>query len=219
MGIATSESFSEAPSAEPPTLTALLLESIALRHQIAVLERSGTRRPCFRLWDRLFWMLFSRGWPQWRDSLVIVQPETVLRWRREGWSALWRYRARGRWRGGRPRVSTEVRRLIVRMARENFLWVRRGSMVNFRCWVSASLKPVCHATCLLEADGRGNRGGLFYAIKPWHSVTPSITRNGRREALASRVRPIRPSSSDPRLHKLRRYGLGSGAASVEHSSP
>jgi len=61
-------------------------------------------------------------WPQWRDSLIIVQPETVLRWRREGWSALWRYRSRGRWRGGRPRVSSEVRHLIVRMARENFLW-------------------------------------------------------------------------------------------------
>jgi putative transposase len=128
----------------------LELEVIALRHQLAVLhrqrpgrprlfcidrllwvwlyrvwprclERSGTRRPCFRLWDRLFWILFSRWWPLWRDSLIIVQPETVLRWRREGWSALWRYRSRGRWRGGRPRVSNEVRHLIVRMARENFL--------------------------------------------------------------------------------------------------
>jgi hypothetical protein len=98
---------------EPRTRTALLLESIALRHQIAVLERSGTRRPCFRLWDRLFWILFSRWWYQWRDSLIIVQPETVLRWRRDGWSALWRYRSRGRWRGGRPRISNEVRHLIV----------------------------------------------------------------------------------------------------------
>jgi hypothetical protein len=107
---------------EPRTRTALVLESVALRHQIAVLERSGTRRPCFRFWDRLFWILFSRWWPQWRDSLIIVQPETVLRWRREGWSALWLYRSRGRWRGGRPRVSGEIRHLIVRMARENFLW-------------------------------------------------------------------------------------------------
>src|ERR1700731_2445562 len=121
MGTATSASFSEAPGREPRTLAALLLESIALRHQIAVLERSRTRRPCFRLWDRLFWILFSRWLPQWRDSLIIVQPETVLRWRRDGWSALWRYRARGRWRGGRPRISSEVRHLIIRMARENFL--------------------------------------------------------------------------------------------------
>jgi hypothetical protein len=45
-----------------------------------------------------------------------------LRWRRDGWSAIWGYRSRGHWRGGRPRVSREVRGLITRMARENFLW-------------------------------------------------------------------------------------------------
>ena len=44
----TSESFLAALGGEPRTCTALLLEAIALRHQIAVLERSGTRRPCFR---------------------------------------------------------------------------------------------------------------------------------------------------------------------------
>ena len=76
METATSAPFSEAPGSEPRTLAALLLESIALRHQIAVLERSRTRRPCFRLWDRLFWILFSHWWPQWRDSLIIVKPET-----------------------------------------------------------------------------------------------------------------------------------------------
>jgi len=107
---------------EPRTFTALWLETIALRHQIAVLERSRTRRPCFRRIDRLFWILLSRWWRGWRESLMIVQPDTVLRWRREGWSALWGYRSRGRWRGGRPRVSNEVRNLVARMARENFLW-------------------------------------------------------------------------------------------------
>jgi hypothetical protein len=107
---------------EPRTRTALLLEAVALRHQIAVLERSRTHRPCFRRFDRLFWILLSRWWSQWRESLVIVRPETVLRWRRNSWSALWRYRSCGRWRGGRPRVSSEIRYLIARMARENFLW-------------------------------------------------------------------------------------------------
>ena len=66
------------------------------------------------LWDRLFWILLSRWWPRWPESLVIIQPETVKRWRRNGWSGLWRYRSGGRWRG--------VRELIARMARENFLW-------------------------------------------------------------------------------------------------
>src|SRR5271167_4777010 len=92
---------------EPRTRTALLLESIALRHQIAVLKCSRTRRPCFRLFDRLFWILLSRWWSDWRESLVIVQPETVLGWRRNGWSLIWRYRSSGRWRGGCPRVSSE----------------------------------------------------------------------------------------------------------------
>jgi transposase InsO family protein len=99
-----------------------VLEAIALRHQIAVLERSRTRRPRFRRFDRLFWILLSHWWPQWSESLMIVQAETVLRWRRNGWAAIWGYRSRGRWRGGRPRVSGEVRNLIRQMSRENFLW-------------------------------------------------------------------------------------------------
>jgi hypothetical protein len=107
---------------EPRTRTALLFEAIALRHQIEMLKRSGTSRPCFRLRDRLFWISLARWWPSWRDSLMIVQPDTVLRWSRSGWSALWRYRSSGRWRGGRPRIEREVRQLIVRMARQNFLW-------------------------------------------------------------------------------------------------
>jgi len=98
------------------------MEAIALRHQIAVLERGRARRPCFRRIDRLLWVLLSCWWPQWRESLMIVQAETVLRRRRNGRASLWRYRSRGRWEGGRPRVSDEVRYLIARMAGENFLW-------------------------------------------------------------------------------------------------
>jgi hypothetical protein len=58
--------------AKPRNLTALWLEAIALRHQIAVLERNRTRRPCFRSIDRLFWISLSRWWRGWRESLVIV---------------------------------------------------------------------------------------------------------------------------------------------------
>jgi hypothetical protein len=147
----------------------------------------------FRLSDRLFWLLFARWWPGWRDNLVIVQPATVLRWHRKGWSGLWRHRSRGRWRGGRPRISRELRRLIVRMARENFLWGApriHGELLMLGITVS---QATVRATCLHEADGRSHRGGLFFAIKPWPSVTASIPRNGRVESLAHGASPIRPS--------------------------
>ena len=100
----------------------LIAELVVLRHQVAVLQRSGTRRPCFCTSDRWFWVLLSRWWSGWRQSLVIVQPETVLRWRHKGWSLIWGYRSRGRWRGGRPRIAREIRDLIAVMARDNFLW-------------------------------------------------------------------------------------------------
>jgi maleylacetoacetate isomerase len=71
--------------------------------------------------------------------LIIIQPETVKRWRRNGWSGLWGYRSGGRWRGGRPRVSREVRELINRMAREDFLWGApriHGELLMLGCKVS-----------------------------------------------------------------------------------
>ena len=84
---------------------ALVMECFALRHQIAVMQRSRTRRPYFQPADRLVWVLLSRCWPAWRGSLLIAQPETVLRWRRQGFRSIFRQRSAGRWRGGRPRVA------------------------------------------------------------------------------------------------------------------
>jgi len=68
---------------------ALLLENAALRHQIEVLKRSG-RRPRLRWHDRAFWDLLSCLWPDWRRSLYIAQPETVIRWHRQGFRYYWR---------------------------------------------------------------------------------------------------------------------------------
>jgi hypothetical protein len=95
----------------------LLLEYLALRHQVAVLSRSDRR---FRTVDRLLWLCLRRLWPGWRQALVLVQPATVVRWGREGLRRC-RSRRSGR-RPGRPRIDSEVRALIRRMAAENRLW-------------------------------------------------------------------------------------------------
>jgi hypothetical protein len=167
-------------ASEPRTRTELILEGIALRHQIAVLKRNGTRRPRFTLGDRLFWILLSWWWPRWRESLMIVQPETVRRWRRNGWSGLWRHRSRGRWRGGRPRVSREVRELITRMARENFLWGApriHGELLMLGYKVSQSTLSRYLAISYRHPT---SRGGRLSAIRRSPLVTGTIRKTPTR---------------------------------------
>ena len=64
------------------TRQALILENVALRHQIEVLQRNSGR-PSLRWCDRAFWGLFSSVWLDRWESLYIVQPETVIRWQRK----------------------------------------------------------------------------------------------------------------------------------------
>src|SRR5215469_9421260 len=100
---------------------ALELEILALRHQIGVLQRSAVKRPKLTTGDRLLWICLSRLWRNWRSTLAIVKPETVVAWHRAGFRLLWTWKVR-RGRPGRPVISREVRDLIHRMCRENPLW-------------------------------------------------------------------------------------------------
>ena len=98
----------------------LRIENLALRHQLNVLRRTR-RRPRICSADRVFWSWLSRVWPGWQDALVIVQPETVLAWRRRKFREYWRELS-GAGKPGRPAVSGEVRDLIRRMSAANPLW-------------------------------------------------------------------------------------------------
>jgi putative transposase len=98
----------------------LMFENLALRHQLAVLQRTAPR-PRLRTADRLFWVLLSRLWSGWTDAVSIVQPATVIRWHRTGFSLFWTWKSR-RNEPGRPAVAPEVRALIRRMSTANPLW-------------------------------------------------------------------------------------------------
>jgi hypothetical protein len=95
------------------------IEVLALRQQVAVLKRKRPR-PRLNPLDRLFWTTLLRFWSRWSDVLVIVKPETVMGWHRAGFRLYWRWRSRCR--GGRPRITSEIRGLIRRMAEENSAW-------------------------------------------------------------------------------------------------
>jgi len=100
------------------TRAALAAENLALRQQLALLRQS-VKRPKLRPRDRVFWVWLSRLWRNWRSVLVIVQPDTVVRWHRRGLRLYWDWKSR-RGRTGRPNVDAEIRKLIRRKCRENY---------------------------------------------------------------------------------------------------
>jgi len=99
----------------------LLLENLALRQQLGVFKQKNPQ-PRYALPDKLFWVVLQRLWTGWRWALILVQPETVVRWHRAGFKLYWSWLSRHRIRAGRKCVSRESRELIFRMVRENPTW-------------------------------------------------------------------------------------------------
>ena len=89
------------------TRQSLVLQILALRHQLHVLKRGG-RRLKIKKRDRALWVLLSRFWRGWRYSILMVKPDTVINWHRAGFRTYWRWKSR-RKRCGRPRLTLEER--------------------------------------------------------------------------------------------------------------
>ena len=94
----------------------LVLENIALRQQLRAMKRTTTRLQ-LRTPDRLFWIVLARLWRNWRTVLVLVQPDTVVRWHRDWLRRQWARRSRPL--GGRPSIDPQIRALIRTMTNAN----------------------------------------------------------------------------------------------------
>ena len=99
---------------------ALQLEILALRHQLAIYQRT-VKRPRIRPADRMFWSWLSRRWARWREALVFVQPATVISWQRKRFRDHWARMSRAG-KPGRPPISKEIRELIRKISGANPLW-------------------------------------------------------------------------------------------------
>jgi putative transposase len=99
---------------------AVALENLALRQQLAVFRRTGPRPP-LRHRDRLFWVLLAQAWRDWRTALIVVRPDTVVRWHRQWLRRRWTQRSTPT-RPGRPGTNAAIRRLVVQMGAANPLW-------------------------------------------------------------------------------------------------
>src|SRR6266480_3358425 len=96
----------------------LLLENLALRQQLAVLKRRHPR-PRLDLLDKLFWVAVRRFWSGWQQSLIVVTPETVVRWHRAGFRLYWKLISKVRRPVGRRQTSKGIQELIFRMVFES----------------------------------------------------------------------------------------------------
>ena len=99
------------------TIQSIQTENLFLRRQLALFMEHGVRPRRVDAATRVRLALLARMF-DWRNALVVVQPATMIRWHRAGWRLFWRFKSRS----GRPRIPTELRALIRRMAIENRSW-------------------------------------------------------------------------------------------------
>jgi putative transposase len=102
------------------TQLSLRVENVALRHQLAIYQRT-VERPSIQPGDRILWAWLSRRWARWREVLVFVQPETVVAWQRKRFRDHWARMSRAG-KPGRPLISEEIRELIRKVSGANPLW-------------------------------------------------------------------------------------------------
>ena len=95
----------------------LLAENLFLRRPLAFYKERGIKPRRVDAATRVSLTVLSRLF-DWRNALVVVRPETLVRWHRAGWRLFWRYKCRN----GRPPIPLELRQLIRRMAQVNPLW-------------------------------------------------------------------------------------------------
>ncbi len=82
----------------------LIAENALLRQQLIVLERQ-VKHPTFTPLDRGLLVMLASRLPHWRQALLIVKPDTLLRWHRQGFKLFWKHKSQGQARP--PRIDTE----------------------------------------------------------------------------------------------------------------
>jgi len=96
-----------------------MAENALLRQQLIMLKRQVQRPACTKT-DRILLVLLTRAVRAWKQTLLIVQPDTLLRWHRELFRLYWKRRSKVS--SHKPKVAAETIALIREMAKENRLW-------------------------------------------------------------------------------------------------
>jgi hypothetical protein len=135
-------------------------ENALLRQQLIILRRQ-VKRPVYAKTDRMLLVLLVRMVRTWKQALFIVQPETLLRWHRQGFRLFWKYKSRAA--SLKPKVSEETVTLIKGMAEQNRLWGAeriRGELLKLGIHVS---KRTIQRLCVKIVSIRLKRDSIGYA--------------------------------------------------------
>jgi len=146
----------------------LAAENLFLRKQLALyLEREVRPRRASNA-TRLTLVMLAR-FIEWRQSLMIVRPETLIRWHRHAFRLLWRWKSRPR---GRPRIPADLQQLITQMAKANRTWgeERIAAELLLKLGISVSARTVrryMHRSP--PAHGHGPRSQVWNAFMRNHA--------------------------------------------------
>ena len=132
---------------------ALRAENLFLRRQLALYAERKAKARRADDGTRLALVLLSKLFA-WRDALVIVRPETLMRWHRKGFRLFWRWKSRRR---GRPRLRREIRELIVEMANQNQTWGEERIAAELLLKVGVKVSSRTVRRYMPRGTGQGNR--------------------------------------------------------------
>jgi hypothetical protein len=149
--------------------------------------RSHSRKPPKRVrlmnGDRLLFVWLCRLCPSILDSLRIIKPETVIGWHRRGLRAYWRWRFRAP--GGRPRIHSEIRKLIGEMSVSMSLHAKRVRTYGVLTHISIDHPRVTRTRCVAPSTSGipdACAGSTLPSSVSWD--TPRLTRPGFSTAIS-----------------------------------
>jgi len=148
-------------------------ENLFLRRQLALFQERGVKPRRVDAATRLSLAALSRFF-DWRDALVVVRPETLIRWHRAGWRLFWRLKSRP----GRPPIPLQLRQLIRRMATENPIWGRRADCQRIvaEAWPAALTadRAQVHAEATSGPPARRSALGVLGGLHHEYLLVPAL---------------------------------------------
>lgn len=200
------------------------VENLALRQQLAILTAKRPR-PRTRAADRLFRVALRRLGPRWEEAPVIIEPDTVVRWHRQGFRKYRTWMSRRR-RVGRHGTTAEIRALVERMAAGNPTW---GAPRSARSRYRPQREPVAAtprgARRLVPGRPNASRARQGHAVDASGRLEADSRRRDRRPAAdrrtssSLRVAPSRPIVRQRVDSRLDRRGTRVHVARSPHFAP